>query len=125
MLAWVGGSVLGVVNGTARELLYRERVGEQAAHYISTASLLMLLALYVVMLQRRWPIPTRTEALKIGAYWLALTIAFEFGFGHYVDGKSWADLRALYDVTEGKIWILVPLFMAIAPSLSQRLTSRA
>jgi hypothetical protein len=119
MLAWVGGSVLGMVNGTARELLYRERVGEQAAHYISTATLLMLLSLYVAMLHRRWPIPTATEALKIGTYWLALTVAFEFGFGHYVDGKSWADLRALYDVTEGKIWILVPLFMALAPSLSQ------
>lgn len=124
MLAWMGCSVLGMVNGTARELLYRERVGEQAAHYISTATLLMLLALYVAILQRRWPIPTRSEAMRIGTYWLALTVAFEFGFGHYIDGKSWADLRALYDVAEGKVWILVPLFMAMAPSLSPRLTTR-
>lgn len=124
MVAWLGGSVLGMVNGTARELLYKESVGERAAHYISTATLLVLLGLYVALLQRRWPIPTRSEALRIGASWLALTIAFEFGFGHYVDGKSWAELRALYDVTEGKIWIVVPLFMATAPSLSRRLTTR-
>jgi hypothetical protein len=125
MVAWVGGSILGMVNGTARELLYKDSVGEHAAHYISTATLLVLLALYVAMLQRRWPIPTGSEALSIGACWLALTVAFEFGFGHFVDGKSWAELRALYDVTEGKIWILVPLFMATAPAFSRHLTTRA
>ena len=67
MFAWFGGSVLGMVNGTARELLYKESVGEEAAHYISTATLLVLLALYVAFLQRRWPILNRRDAWKIGA----------------------------------------------------------
>ena len=119
MLAWLGGSVLGMVNGTARELLYKESVGEEAAHYISTATLLVLLALYVAFLQQRWPILNRRDAWKIGACWVILTVAFEFGFGHYVDGKSWAELRGLYDITEGKIWVLVPLFMALAPAMTR------
>ena len=119
MFAWLGGSVLGMANGTARELLYKESVGEEAAHYISTATLLVLLALYVAFLQRHWPILNRRDAWKIGACWVILTIAFEFGFGHYVDGKSWAELRGLYDITEGKIWILVPMFMALAPAITR------
>ena len=40
------------------------------------------------MLDRRWPIPTRRTAFAIGGWWLALTALFEFGFGHYVAGKS-------------------------------------
>jgi hypothetical protein len=111
---------LGVVNGAAREALYKDRVGEETAHYISTATLLALLSLYMAKLQRRWPIPGSEEALRIGAAWAALTVGFEFGFGRYVAGDSWADLRAQYDVTDGKIWILVPLLMAIAPSAARR-----
>ena len=124
LYAWLGGSVLGVVNGTGRELLYKDRVGEEAAHYLSTASLLLLLSLYVRELQRRWPIPSRAEAGRIGAYWVALTVAFEFGFGHFVDRKSWAELRDMYDIRHGKVWILVPLFMGVAPSLARRSSAR-
>ena len=120
LVAWLGGSVLGVANGVAREARYKDRVGEETAHYISTATLLALLSLYMAKLQRRWPIPSSEEALRIGAAWAALTVGFEFGFGHYVAGDSWADLRAQYDVTDGKIWILVPLLMAIAPSAARR-----
>jgi hypothetical protein len=35
--AWVGGSVLGIVNGVIRELVYRDRVGELRANQIAFA----------------------------------------------------------------------------------------
>jgi hypothetical protein len=34
---WVGGSVLGIVNGVIRELVYRDRVGELRANQIEFA----------------------------------------------------------------------------------------
>ena len=120
LAAWFGGSVLGIVNGAAREALYKDRVGTEAAHYISTATLIALLSIYMARLQRRWPIPSGREAAQIGASWVALTIGFEFGFGRYVAGQSWGELRDQYDITDGKVWILVPLFMAVAPSVLRR-----
>jgi uncharacterized membrane protein (UPF0136 family) len=117
IIAWLGGSALGIVNGVARELLYKDQVGDQAAHYISTATLVALLAFYMWVLERRRPIPSRRTAIKIGGMWLLLTILFEFGFGHYVDGKPWSVLLRDYDVTDGRVWSLVVIWIGIGPSI--------
>ena len=122
LVAWLGGSVLGVINGVAREVLYKDRVGDQAANYISTGTLLALLAFYLWLLQRRWPIRSRGTAYGIGTSWVVLTIMFEFGFGHYVDGKSWGNLLHNYNVADGEIWVLVLLWMAVAPAALRRLS---
>jgi hypothetical protein len=116
LLAWVGAPVLAIVNGAARELVYKDQVGESAANQISVAPLLALLALYFWALQRRWPLATRRDALSIGAIWVALSVLFEFGFGHYVEGDSWADLSQNYDATAGNIWILILLWIAAGPA---------
>ena len=120
IVAWFGGSILGIINGTIRELTFKDQMGEQAANYISTGTLIVLLTVYMWLLERRWPIPTRGTALRIGAYWVALTIIFEFGFGHYVDGKSWADLLNNYNLTDGQPWVLVLVWMAVAPTVVSR-----
>ena len=82
----------------------------------------MLLTIYMWLLERRWPIPTRGTAFRIGAYWVALTIVFEFGFGHYVDGKSWTDLLNNYNLVDGQAWVLVLVWMAVAPAIVSRTT---
>ena len=116
LLAWVGAPVLAIVNGAVREFAYKDQVGESAANQISVAPLIALLALYFWVLQRRWPLATTRDALSIGAIWVALSVLFEFGFGHYVEGDSWADLLQNYDVTEGNIWILILLWIAAGPA---------
>jgi hypothetical protein len=50
------------------------------------------LGLYFWWLEHRWPTPSPETALKIGFTWATLTASFDFGFGHYVDGKSWTEL---------------------------------
>ncbi|HZC99776.1 MAG TPA: hypothetical protein VFA46_06165 [Actinomycetes bacterium] len=119
--AWVGGAALGMVNGTLRDLLYKDRVGDLAAQQLSTASLLALLALYCWLLERRWPIPTTRTALSIGGMWLVLTVLFEFGLGRYVTHESWSDLLGNYNLAEGRLWVLVPLWMGLAPAVTRRL----
>ena len=115
LIAWVGAPVLAIVNGAIREFVYKDQVGESTADQISVAPLIALLALYFWVLQRRWPLATRREALSIGAAWAAMSVLFEFGFGHYVEGDSWADLLGTYDVTGGNLWILIPLWVAAGP----------
>lgn len=120
LMAWVAAPAIGVANGAARDALYQERLGATAAHYVSTAMLLIMLGIYMRVLARFRPIPTLRSSLLIGVAWAILTIAFEFGFGHYVAGDSWAKLLEQYDVTTGKIWILVPIWMALGPSVLGR-----
>ena len=106
-IAWFGGAIVGIVNGATRELVYRDRVGELTAHQISTAVALALFAAYFAALQARWPLPSRRVAMQVGALWVALTLAFEFGFGHWVDHKSWDELLQQYDVSAGYVWAFV------------------
>lgn len=120
--AWIGAAALGVANGAGREALYADATGDEAAHIISTSTLLPLLGGYMWLLQRRWPLRTRRESVSVGAAWMGMTVAFEFGFGHWVAGDSWSALLENYDVTAGKVWVLVPGAMAAGPELVRRLT---
>jgi hypothetical protein len=122
-VAWLGGPVIGIANGTAREKLYKDRVGDLTAHQISTATALALFSAYFWELERRRPIPTRATAAQIGATWGVLTIAFEFGFGHYVAGESWEDLLADYNLTRGRLWGLIPLWMIVGPATIRALAA--
>ena len=122
--AWAGGSVLGIANGVMREVVYKDRVGELTANQLSAATLIALLALYFGVLERRWPIRTLRSALAIGATWVALTVLFEFGFGRYVDGKSWSELLANYNLADGNLWTLVLLWIALGPAAMRQLRKR-
>jgi hypothetical protein len=113
--AWLGAAAMGVANGVARRALYERRLGEAAAHQASTATLVALLAWYLRALERRRPIPDRRGALAVGASWAAATVAFEFGFGHYIAGEPWEDLLRDYDLRDGRLWSLVLAWMAIGP----------
>jgi hypothetical protein len=113
--AWPGGALLGVLNGTARQMLYARRTGDRTAHQLSTATMIALLAAYFVALDRRWPLQTRAWALRVGSAWLALTAMFEFGFGHWVAKEEWSELLADYDLAQGRLWSLVLAWTALGP----------
>jgi hypothetical protein len=119
--AWLGGTVLAIGNGVAREVLYADRVGDLAAHQISTATFLALFAAYFAALERRWPIATTRRAVEIGATWVLLTVGFEFGFGHWVDGKSWSELLENYDLASGHLFVLVLLWVGVGPAVVRAL----
>jgi hypothetical protein len=119
-LEWLGAPALAVANGSLREKVYRERVGDRAAHQISTAGLIALLTLYLRMLQRRRPLPDRRTAVVVGAVWAAPAVLIEFGLGR-ARGVAWPDLLRDYDVREGRVWALVPLWTALGPEIVCRL----
>ena len=113
--------VLGILNGALRELLVTPRVGDYRAHVASTVT---LLAALVYAYLDRAPGHTTRELGAVGLLWAGLTVAFEFGFGHYVAGDSWDSLLGQYDVTAGRIWVLVPLFVLVSPLLFGRYLKR-
>lgn len=124
MLAWLGGPAIGIANGVARELAYRQRVGELTAHQISTATGIGLFAVYLWALEGRWPLPSRRAALGTGAAWVVLTVLFEFGFGRYVDGKTWSELGHDYNLADGRVWALVLAWLAFGPFVVRELRRR-
>ena len=113
-LLWFPMLLLAILNGAARDLGYKKLVGELTAHQLSTLSLLLLFAVYIGIVMRHFPPPTPTYTWSIGLLWLVLTLGFEFGFGLY-RGNSWSKLLADYNLLQGRVWVLIPIWVAIAP----------
>jgi len=108
-------------NGAFRQAFLLPRLGDQAAHVLGTLIGTTLFAV-VVVATLRWVVPAlepgRLVALGVG--WTLATIAFEFGFGHYVAGHPWPRLLADYDVSAGRIWVLVLLVLLLLPPVAGR-----
>jgi hypothetical protein len=119
--AWTGGALIGVANGVIRQATFAKIVDDRAAHAASGATAIGAFAAYFSRLQRRWPIPTTSEALTIGCCWCALTVAFEFGFGRVVAKLSWRELLADYDLRQGRTWPLVLAWIAAGPAVVRKL----
>lgn len=110
--------VLAVLNGGVRDAWLSPALGDTTGRAISSV-LLALLILFATWLTIRWIGPTSSgQAMTVGALWVVLTLAFEFGVGHYGLGKSWVELLADYNVLQGRIWILVLLATFVAPLLT-------
>ena len=66
LIAWLAGPLIGIANGTLRELAYKDRVGELTAHQLSTGSAIALFAGYFALLARPRPLGSTREALQVG-----------------------------------------------------------
>lgn len=115
LLFWFLLMVLAIANGTVRVKFIIPYTGLTAGLVISTLMLcgLILLATWAGI---RWLGPaTALQAWAIGLFWLGLTLGFEFGAGHFLFKKPWGELLLDYDLTQGRIWVLVPIVTAVAP----------
>lgn len=122
ILAWIPMIFIGIANGTLRETTYGKYLNELQAHQVSTIVGIGLFSSYIWGLTHLWQLESTTQAIVIGAIWFGLTIAFEFIFGHYVAGHSWSRLFQDYNLFAGRVWLLVLLWIAIAPWLFYRLS---
>lgn len=112
---WIVMAVVAVLNGGLREIVIIPRIGEYHGHVLSTA---MLVVAIVVVSGAYFSSTafeyTRLELLGIGAGWTILTVGFEFLVGA-VEGTPRSETIAQYDVTEGHVWIAVPLTLLLSP----------
>ena len=123
LLAWLPMVPIAIGNGALRQAWYGRHVSELAAHQISTVSALVLFAIYIGLVIRALRPTSGRQAIAVGLLWLGLTVAFEFLFGHYVAGHSWRALLHDYDLPAGRLWVLVLVWLALAPYLFSRYSS--
>jgi hypothetical protein len=121
LAVWLLLVILAILNGTFRAVVLIPRVGEQTGHVISTI-LLSILILAVAWLTIRWIGPASyNDAVLVGFLWLVLTLLFEFGAGRFVFHQSWQRLLADYNISKGRIWILVLIVTLKAPALAAKM----
>jgi hypothetical protein len=119
LFPWLVLMVLGVANGVTRGLLYEDRMGELRAHQLSSVTLSAGVLAWTIWVQRHWSV-RRRAALRVGAAWVALTVVFEFGFGHFLDHQSWSSLVHDYRLDKGRLWPIVLAVIGLAPAFAAR-----
>ena len=121
LIAWVAMVFIAVANGAVRQLTFGKHMSELHAHQLSTAVGIVLLGVFIWAVIRAWPPSSGIHALAIGFIWLVLTAAFECVFGHFVAGHSWSQLLHDYNLLEGRVWVLVLVWIALSPYFFYRL----
>ena len=104
-----------VLNGLIREAVLVPRLGTPAALVVSGLLLATCIVIVALVLVPRLGPLTLRQRLGIGLFWLALTLIFEFGFGRFVQQRSWAELLEAYTFRDGSLWPLVLLVTLLAP----------
>jgi hypothetical protein len=114
---WLVILPLMIANGIFREAVLVPWFGRGTADLASAAlGIVIILAVTRPFLRRASDRSYRALA-RISVLWLGLTVAFEFFFGHYVDGKPWPELLANYAIWRGNLWPLVLASLVAAPFL--------
>jgi hypothetical protein len=121
VLAWIPMVFIAIVNGAIREGWYGKHLSELQAHQISTVTGVLLFGVYIWALMSIWRPASAGQALTIGLVWLGMTVAFEFLFGHYVAKRPWRDLLHDYNLFAGRVWLVVLVWVTIAPYLFYQL----
>jgi hypothetical protein len=115
---WLLILALAIVNGGFREAVLLKVLPRSTAFTVS-GLLLMAYVLIVALLCIKWLGQlSLAQYVGVGLLWLALTLAFEFGFGLLVRGESLASLLDAYRFREGNMWPIVLAVVAVAPAFA-------
>jgi hypothetical protein len=124
LVVWLLLLVVAVMNGALREAVLTPVFGSPSAHVLSTL-LLSAFILGLTAASAGWiGVRNDSEAVRVGVLWTGLVLAFEFLAGHILFGRSWESLLADYNLSAGRIWVLLPMVTLFAPLIAERLRKR-
>lgn len=114
--------LVSIANCVVRDFTYGKHMSELSAHQLSTVISVLVLAIVIWFFVKKYPPASTQQAALTGILWMTLTIAFEFLFFHYVGGHSWPALLANYNIFNGRVWVIVLIWVAIAPYIFFRIS---
>jgi hypothetical protein len=106
-------------HGAVREIFIAPAIGGLRANQLGVL-VGSALIFVVAWLMARWlNARTRREQLLVGAFWVALTLVFEFALGR-ATGQSWIRILDDYNPARGGLMLLGLAFMFCTPMLVRR-----
>ena len=112
---WLVIVLAAILNGTFREKVLSPFVGANPALLLSGLSLAFLVFVISFMLIPFIGIKEPSGFVFVGIYWVVLTLAFEFGFGYFVSGKSLLEVLQVFNITKGDLFVVVLCVTVVSP----------
>jgi hypothetical protein len=123
-LTWMLIILAESVHGAVREICIAPSIGDLRARQVGVlvgSGIIFALALATA----RWRgLEPRRALLFTGAYWVALTLVFEFALGRAI-GASWDRILSDYNPARGGFMVLGMVFMLLSPLLAAKLRGGA
>ncbi|MGV3527909.1 MAG: hypothetical protein ACO1OO_03365 [Flavisolibacter sp.] len=123
LFAWFPMLLLAIANGSLREFFFKKHMNDLAAHQLSTATLIVLFSVYIYFMLQKFPPESLQQALYTGILWMAMTEIFEFCFG-LIRGLGWQVMLADYNIAAGRLWLLTPTWLLVAPVIAHFIQAR-
>jgi len=117
---WLLILVCAVLNGALREMVFLPNLPRTLSFVLSGVLLSVCVLGVAGWLIASLGVLTSGQYWGVGALWVAMTLAFEFGFGGWVRGLPWQELLGAYTFKDGNIWPLVLVVVFIAPYCAAR-----
>src|SRR5688500_6859570 len=114
---WLLLAVLMVLNGVLREGVLVPQVGAPGAGAVSAILGIAIILGTTGLFFHPLAGAPMARLVRASAILVALTVVYEFAFGHWVEGQSWTELAGNYAIWNGRLWPLVLASLAIAPFL--------
>lgn len=114
---WLCIAFLAILNGIVRERLLVPTIGKAAALPMSGVILCIVILLVTYFLFPWFGRISSKTCWLIGLIWLLTTLAFEFLFGHFVIGKTWAQLVQTLNIFSGDLFLLALVVSLLAPRI--------
>jgi hypothetical protein len=121
---WVLIIVVESVHGTLRQLFLAPVLGDFQARRVAVFTGIALVFLVAVLTVRWLAARGSVELLKVGALWVALTIAFEVMLGRIVLRYDWSRILEDYDLSRGGLMGLGLFAMLFTPLVAARARSQ-
>lgn len=117
ILLWFVMLIIAIGNGVLRETTFGKVLAELRAHQLSTLIGAVLMGVFIWFVIHEWPPSSSGESFTIGAVWLCLTVVFECFMGMVLRKRPLAEVLADYDLLAGRVWVLLLLWIMVAPWL--------
>ncbi len=121
LILWFLLLISAILNAGLREKFITPSTGEQVSHAISSVTGSIFIFLITLLFIGMLGLTGARQSWWVGIFWVCLTVAFEFLFGHYVMKHSWTHLLDDYNVFKGRLWVLVLVVTVISPWVAGRM----
>ena len=107
-------------HGVVREVFIAPAIGGLRARQLGVAIGCVIIFIIAWLTARWMGASSRRQQFRVGAYWVLLTLVFEFLLGR-AWGMSWSRIFADYNPMHGGYMLFGLAFMFLAPWITKRL----
>ena len=122
---WIIIVIAAIINGAIREKLLTPLIGAHLSLPISGIALSALVFVITYFAIEFFGQVKSSVYKLIGLFWIILTLAFEYLFGHYVMGTPWHEINQVFTILNGNLFIIVLIVTALSPWAAARLRGKA